>query len=260
MTECPHGMDDPRTCSLCKNGPSRPKRKRRPSSAPKDGTFTCTVCAKSKNLDQLRTKHDPITDTYPRNPDKICRPCDKEIVAYKAAHKGTTRPDAIEHIARKYQGPPAVVTVNTEQDAAKHAAAVESKGSGQGFKLDQEMKDAVEDHAVVLARIYFSQLGTTEVVGDRKTWDLECLVDGSEKHIEVKGTSTEGAQIFLTQNQVDHYRTYPHVALFLVSKIKVERDEDRNVKITEPGESTVFDPWVIDPEHLQTIQYRYSVR
>ena len=33
--------------------------------------------------------------------------------------------------------------------------------------------------------------------------------------------NTEGAQIFLTQNQVEHYQAYPHVALFLVSKIEV---------------------------------------
>lgn len=259
MAECPHGMDDPQTCSLCKHGPPKPKRKRRPSSVSKDGSFICSVCAKPKALDQLRTKYDPVTDTYVRNPDNICRPCDKEIVAYRAEHSGMTRPVAIEHITHKYQGPPAVVTVGSEQDVAEHSAVEESKGSGQGFKLDQEMKEAIEDHAVDLARIHFSELGATEIVGDRKTWDLECLVDGSEKHVEVKGTSTEGAQIFLTQNQVDHYRTYPDVALFLVSKIKVKRDQDGNVKITERGEPNVFDPWVIDPDRLQTIQYRYSL-
>jgi hypothetical protein len=88
---------------------------------------------------------------------------------------------------------------------------------------------------------------------------VERLADDVEKHIEVKGTSMEGAQIFLTQNQVEHDQAYPHVALFLVSKIKVARDKSGRVRVIDEGEPMIFDPWELRPENLQTIQYRYSL-
>jgi len=251
-------MDDPQTCTYCKNGPPKSKRKRRPSTVPKDGSFTCCVCGKSKPLDQVRTKYDPKTDSYIRNPDNICRPCNLEIVDSRKEHQGT-RQETIERVTRKYRGTPPVVTVGTEREAVEHAVVDESKPGGQGFQIDQEMKDVIEKHAVDMARGHYSQLGETIVVGDRKIWDLECSADDVEKHIEVKGTSTEGAQIFLTQNQVEHYQAYPHVALFLVSKIKVARDKSGQVRVIDEGEPMIFDPWELRPENLQTIQYRYSL-
>jgi len=102
MAECLHGLEDG-TCSICRSGPAKPKRKRRSPTAPKAGTFVCSVCGVEKNLDQVRTKYDPATDSYPNNPDGICRhPCDDDIVASRKEHGGT-RQEAIERVRTRYR-------------------------------------------------------------------------------------------------------------------------------------------------------------
>ena len=79
------------------------------------------------------------------------------------------------------------------------------------------------------------------------------------KRIEVKGTSGDGSQIFLTANEADNARAYKYVALFVVPDIRVIKDEDGKTRVTESGEPWVLDPWIVDPKDLTPTQYRYRV-
>jgi hypothetical protein len=258
MAECTHGLDD-RTCSICKHGLTKPKRTRRSPTAPKAGTFVCSVCGVKKNLDQVRTKHDPVSDSYPNNPDNICRhPCNDDIVASRK-EQGGTRQEAIERVRARYLKVPPEVVVGTQAEAASEEAAGQPKGSGQGFQIDQNVKDAIADHAVALAMDHYSAIGKAKSVGDTKTWDIECeLEDGTIRHVEVKGTTTDGTRIILTKNQVDHYQDYPNSALYVVPNIKFER-VDGVVRIIDQDHPSIFDPWDLDTKDLQTIHYHYSI-
>lgn len=101
MDECPHGLGDPQFCSICLRGVDPPPRKRSPSSTPKDGVFTCSVCGKTKNLDQVRTMLDKESGHYINNPDNVCRPCDKEIVAFRKENGGS-RKEAVIRVTERY--------------------------------------------------------------------------------------------------------------------------------------------------------------
>jgi hypothetical protein len=47
--------------------------------------------------------------------------------------------------------------------------------------------------------IYFLDEGWEVVdVHGKESYDLRCLGDGAEKHVEVKGTTTEGVEVILT--------------------------------------------------------------
>ena len=58
------------------------------------------------------------------------------------------------------------------------------------------------------------------------------VVASEVKHVEVKGTTTDGAEVILTPNEVRHARENPCTALFVLSNITVERAEDGAVTAT----------------------------
>jgi hypothetical protein len=45
----------------------------------------------------------------------------------------------------------------------------------------------------------------------------------SDRLTVVKGTTTDGVEVILTPNEVEHAREYPHTALFILSNIGIER-------------------------------------
>jgi Protein NO VEIN, C-terminal len=90
----------------------------------------------------------------------------------------------------------------TEQaeEAVKDAAGkVARRGRGQGFQLDQQAKVAVEAHAMnMAAEFYSTACWDVEDVHDTESYDLICRRGGEIKHVEVKGTTTDGAEVILT--------------------------------------------------------------
>ena len=78
------------------------------------------------------------------------------------------------------------------------------------------------------------------------------------KHVEVKGTTTDGAEVILTPNEVRHARDNPCTALFVLSNITVERAEDGTVTATG-GKQHLFDPWHLDDGTLTPLGFRYQV-
>lgn len=134
----------------------------------------------------------------------------------------------------------------------------EASGRGQGFVLDQHTKVAVETHAMSLAREHYAALGTVVDTALRRSWDYEVTIDGTCWHVEVKGTTGGPGEVLLTPNEVAHARTYPFVALFVVSNIAVQRGE-HDERTTSGGTTTLLHPWSIDDGQLQPLGFRYCL-
>jgi predicted RNA-binding protein with PUA-like domain len=131
---------------------------------------------------------------------------------------------------------PASPTEQAEQAVEDAAGKIARRGRGQGFQLDQEAKVAIEAHAMNMAAEFYSTAWDVDDVHGMESYDLICRRGNEVKHVEVKGTTTDGAEVILTPNEVRHARENPRTALFVVSNIVVERADDGTVTAT--GEST----------------------
>jgi hypothetical protein len=138
------------------------------------------------------------------------------------------------------------------------AGKVARRGRGQGFQLDQEMKVAVESLAMNAATEFYSKAWDVEDVHGSRSYDLICRRGSEVKHVEVKGTTTDGAEVILTPNEVKHAREYPSTALFVLSNITVERARDGTVTATG-GTRRIHDPWRLDDGTLTPLGFRYQV-
>ena len=101
---------------------------------------------------------------------------------------------------------------------------------------------AVEAHAMNMATEFYSTAWDVQDVHGTESYDLICRRGNEVKHVEVKGTTTDGEEVILTPNEVRHAQENPCTALFVVSNIKVERAEDGTVTATG-GKHHCYDPW-----------------
>jgi Family of unknown function (DUF6416)/Domain of unknown function (DUF3883) len=148
--------------------------------------------------------------------------------------------------------------VEQAEDAVDQAAGrAARRGRGQGFQVDQAAKVAVEAHAMNAATDFFSGSWTVEDVHGRESYDLVCRRGHEEMRVEVKGTTTDGTEVILTPNEVEHARSYGATTLFILSKITLEHAEDGAVRAAG-GVSHVFDPWIIDDGVLTPVGFRYQ--
>jgi hypothetical protein len=106
---------------------------------------------------------------------------------------------------------------------------------------------AVEALAMNMATEFYSTTWDVEDVHGTKSYDLICRRGDEIKHVEVKGTTTDGAEVILTPNEVRHAREHLCTALFVVSDITVERAEDGTV-IATGGKQHLHDPWRLGRE------------
>jgi Domain of unknown function (DUF3883) len=145
------------------------------------------------------------------------------------------------------------------EEAVRDAAGkVACRGRGQGFQLDQEVKVAVEALAMNMAAEFYRGDWDVEDVHGAESYDLICRRGGEVKHVEVKGTTIDGAEVILTPNEVRHARENPCTALFILSNITVERAEDGTVTATG-GRRHLYDPWRLDDGTLKPLGFRYQV-
>jgi hypothetical protein len=161
----------------------------------------------------------------------------------------------------KSESPKWVPVSSTEQaeEAVNDAAGkVARPRKGQGFQLDQDVKVAVEALAMNAATEFYGKAWEVEDVHGTESYDLICRRGSEEKHIEVKGTTTDGAEVIVTPNEVRHAREYPCAALFVLSNITVKRAEDGTVTATG-GTHRSYDPWRLDDGILTPLGFRYQV-
>jgi uncharacterized protein DUF3883 len=141
------------------------------------------------------------------------------------------------------------------EDAAGKAARRER---GQGFQLDQDVKVAVEAHAMNMATEFYAQAWDVADVHGKESYDLICRRGGEVRHVEVKGTTTDGAEVILTPNEVKHARENKGTALFVLSNVQIERAEDGTVTASG-GIRHLYDPWHLDDGRLTPLGFRYQV-
>lgn len=137
------------------------------------------------------------------------------------------------------------------------ASRPRTRARGQGFMIDPAARRAVENHAMRRAKEHFEQRGfLVEDVHLRQPYDFLCRRDDDVLHVEVKGTSTGGEEVFLTAGEVRFARNNK-MALYIVHGIMLHRDEEGCT--ASGGTSLVIDPWVLDEERLQPVAYSYVV-
>jgi hypothetical protein len=183
------------------------------------------------------------------------------------------RPGFILYLKEKSNelGSAEVSAAASMQEAAESAAWVNAqqnntkKPGGQGFNVDQKAKQKVEECAMEAAIDHYS---SHKWIVDPEAYksnpfDLICRRNGEVKHVEVKGTTGDPSEIFLTRNEVDHARECTAeekcqtVALYILSGIDLEKDGTGAWK-ADGGEPTIYDPWKVDDGILTPICYRYQ--
>jgi len=140
------------------------------------------------------------------------------------------------------------------------AGKVARRGRGQGFQLDQEVKVAVEALAMNVATEFYSKAWDVEDVHGTESYGLICRRGDEIKHVEVKGTTTDGAEVILTPNEVRHAQENLYTALFVHSNITIEHHAEDGA-ITATGRTHhSYDPWHLDEGRLTPLGFRYQVR
>jgi hypothetical protein len=117
---------------------------------------------------------------------------------------------------------------------------------------------AVEHLAMEAAAKFYSTDWDVEDVHGTESYDLICRRGDEVKHVEVKGTTTDGTEVLLTPNEVRHARENPGTALFILSNITLELAEDGTATATG-GKQTSYDPWRLDDGTLTPVGFRYQV-
>jgi hypothetical protein len=117
---------------------------------------------------------------------------------------------------------------------------------------------AVEAHAMNKATEFYARDWDVEDVHGTESYDLVCRRGIEVKHVEVKGTTMDGAEVILTPKEVDHARELTDVALFILSNVVVERDTEGAITASG-GICHPHDPWHIDDGTLIPLGFKYRV-
>jgi Domain of unknown function (DUF3883) len=146
-------------------------------------------------------------------------------------------------------------------EVADAIAAVESVSNPRrkfGRRLTAVENAAIEERAVLVTRGHFeNELGyETEDVGAYVSYDVRASKGQEVVKVEVKGTTTDGAEVVLTKNEVNLHRVeYPNNALAVVHNITLDRSGDQ--PIASGGELVLVMPWKIEEGGLIPIAYDY---
>ncbi|MBB5908134.1 MrcB family domain-containing protein [Actinoalloteichus hymeniacidonis] len=130
---------------------------------------------------------------------------------------------------------------------------------GPRFRLSAAERIAIERRAVQLASAHLISQGfAVRDVGATHSYDLDVTRSDSRLFVEVKGTTTDGAEIVLTAAEVElHKKEYPHNALIVVTNIALDSTSVPPVAIG--GTLYMIRPWEVSEAALRPISYRYSL-
>ena len=135
------------------------------------------------------------------------------------------------------------------------------QSSGQGIGLSYEERKAVEMHSMELAENFYRKNGwdVADVSRAKKGYDLLACKNTSKRFIEVKGTTSSGASIFLTRREVYHAKeNEKDSVLFVVSEIILEKIED--IWTASGGKISFHEnPWIIDENFLTATKFIYKI-
>jgi hypothetical protein len=127
------------------------------------------------------------------------------------------------------------------------------------IRLSAAERTAIERHAVSVTTAHLKGLGyKVKDVGATQSYDLDARRGTEHLYVEVKGTTSEGAEVILTRNEVElNAKRYPATMLALVTNIELDRTEGS--PSASGGKLVTFHPWRVDPKALQPLAYRYGV-
>lgn len=112
--------------------------------------------------------------------------------------------------------------------------------------------DVVEEHYTArgwdVERVHLQYLG----------YDLKCVRDGAELHVEVKGSTVGASQVELTANEVAHAREYDGAVLAVVDEIRIVTEQDDEPRGVE-GELTLYEPWKLVHSSLTPTRFIYRL-
>jgi|HubBroStandDraft_6_1064221.scaffolds.fasta_scaffold242687_2 hypothetical protein len=138
------------------------------------------------------------------------------------------------------------------------ASAIEraiAQSQGQGFARTAKERKALEDHAMAAAKRYFKDKGfDVEDHHVGRPYDLLFTRNSTQIYVEVKGTTTDGDSIVLTNGEVKHACGVDHACvLFILHSIHLKGDK------ASGGRPRVLDPWTLEPSRLMPITYTYRL-
>jgi hypothetical protein len=123
---------------------------------------------------------------------------------------------------------------------------------------DVRLRQAVEQHAVRLARDHYLELGAIDVVELGKPYDLIVHGLGPVRHVEVKGSTMVLSAVELTVNEVAHASNHQPTDLFVVDRIEAVEQAD-GTYVTSGGLSRIWRDWAPAEMHLSPTRYAYAL-
>ena len=133
-----------------------------------------------------------------------------------------------------------------------------------GYENDSAKRRSVEKWAMDFATKHYENedFKVDDISPKKLGYDLRCRRKKEEVHVEVKGTTTKGAMVEVTSNEVDHARTSEcpwRTDLFIVSNIKITKTKDGPK--ASGGVQHLIKNWKPKPndKRLKPIRYRYTV-
>jgi len=130
----------------------------------------------------------------------------------------------------------------------------------QGYQSDAALRSAIEAAAVRLAVAHYESIGATEIQELGRPYDLRVVIDGIERHVEVKGSTGNGVEsVQLTQGEVDHARSWQPTDLFVVDELVVGPGETEGALAVSGGRVRLWEGWQPAESHLQPTHLRYTL-
>ncbi|WP_406303812.1 EVE domain-containing protein [Streptomyces sp. NBC_00885] len=128
------------------------------------------------------------------------------------------------------------------------------RSTGYGRQRDANRRQAVERYAMDLVLSHYRSLGyEVEDVGDHSPWDVTARKNGTEVHVEVKGSTTTREAIDLTEGEVRHAEGIP-TCLVVIDQIELGDDLH-----CHGGRWRTWNDWAPAREELVATAYRYPL-
>lgn len=182
----------------------------------------------------------------------VCYPFEANGTPKRSAWIG----DALKYVD-EFDGPNLTMNpeIAAEEESASAVEAALARAGGQGFARTPAERRAIEDYSMAVAKRYFKSNGfDVEDVHKSKPFDLRCLKGKGEVHVEVKGTTTTGAAIVLTKNEVGHAsKRESKCILFVLHSIRLVKGKAKG------GKRLLRKPWHPDADRLTPITYAYRL-